>query len=150
MQERHIYLLDGHDMEPSAVLIAGNKVRFVDMALKRWFSLNIFIYDRTIHTKERLERAQKAHWRQAELLFERILNARPGTSNRYRECEYRLVNVTSAPEMPLVAFSAIPPVTSKRRKKRQKRSSEPQRPRDAPCDREYLPRRDKGYLDTAL
>ncbi|KAK0237244.1 hypothetical protein EDD85DRAFT_953247 [Armillaria nabsnona] len=45
MQERHIYLLDGHDMEPSAVLIAGNKVRFVDMALKRWFSPNIFIYD---------------------------------------------------------------------------------------------------------
>ncbi|KAK0216313.1 hypothetical protein IW262DRAFT_1299544 [Armillaria fumosa] len=53
MQERHIYLLDGHDMQPSAVLIVSNK----------------------------LERVQKAHWRQAELLFERILNARTGMSN---------------------------------------------------------------------
>ncbi|PBK69346.1 hypothetical protein ARMSODRAFT_1018772 [Armillaria solidipes] len=150
MQERHIYLLDGHNMEPSAVLIVGNKVRFVDMALKRWFSPNIFIYDRTIHDKEQLERAQKAHWRQAERLFERVLNARPGTSNRYRECEYRLVNVISAPEMPLVAFSVTPPVTSRRRKKRKKRSGEPQSPRDAACDREYLPGRDKGYLDTTL
>lgn len=34
MQERHIYLLDGHDMEPFTALIVDDKVRFVDMALK--------------------------------------------------------------------------------------------------------------------
>ncbi|KAK0494373.1 hypothetical protein EDD18DRAFT_1176622 [Armillaria luteobubalina] len=150
MQGRHIYLLDGHDMQPSAVLIVGNKVRFVDMALKRWFSSNIFIYDRTIHNKEQLERAQKAHWRQAEVLFERILNARTGTSNRYRECEYRLVNIISAPELPLTASSTIPPVTSKRRKKCKRKCTEPQQRRDVACDSEYLPGQDKGYLDTAL
>ncbi len=38
MQAHNIYLLDGHDMDPSAVLIVDEKVRFVDMALKRWFS----------------------------------------------------------------------------------------------------------------
>ncbi|KAK0200769.1 hypothetical protein DFS33DRAFT_1456065 [Desarmillaria ectypa] len=104
MQQRHIYLLDGHDMEPSAVLVVDDKVRFVDMALKRWFSPNILIYDRTIHDGQQLKQAQQSHWRQAELLFERI-NARPGISNRYRPCEYHLINVISAPGMPLIAFS---------------------------------------------
>ncbi|KAK0457080.1 uncharacterized protein EV420DRAFT_539018 [Desarmillaria tabescens] len=140
MQKRHIYLLEGHDMDPSAVLIVDDKVRFVDMALKRWFSPNVFIYDRTIHDKQQLKQAQRSHWRQAELLFERI-NARPATSIRYRPCEYRLINVISAPEMPLIAFSASPSVVSKRREKRRKRSSEPSL--DAAYDEEYLPGRDK-------
>ncbi|PBK69413.1 hypothetical protein ARMSODRAFT_975144 [Armillaria solidipes] len=142
LHQRHIYLLDGHDMEPSAVLIVDDKVRFVDMALKRWFSPNVLIYDRSIHDGLQLKQGQLAHWRQAELLFERI-NTRPGTSNRYRTCEYRLINVISAPGMPLVTFSACPSAAHKRRKKRRKRPSEPQILSD---DGEYLPERDGAIL----
>ncbi|KAK0189459.1 hypothetical protein F5146DRAFT_1001714 [Armillaria mellea] len=57
LQQCHIYLLDGHDMEPSAILIVDDKVRFVDMALKRWFSPNILIYDQTIHDEQQLKQA---------------------------------------------------------------------------------------------
>ncbi|KAK0477062.1 hypothetical protein IW261DRAFT_1594697 [Armillaria novae-zelandiae] len=63
--------------------LVDNKVRFVDMALKRWFSPNVLIYDRSIHDGLQLKQARRSHWRQAELLFERIYT-RPGTSNRYR------------------------------------------------------------------
>ncbi|KAK0189458.1 hypothetical protein F5146DRAFT_1138853 [Armillaria mellea] len=80
--KRHIYLLDGHDMDPAAVLIVDNKVRFVDMALKRWFSPNILIYDQSIYDGLQLKQVQQSHWRQAQLLFERVY-MRPGTSNRY-------------------------------------------------------------------
>ncbi|KAK0237195.1 hypothetical protein EDD85DRAFT_1023900 [Armillaria nabsnona] len=145
MQERHIYLLDGHDMEPSTVLIVDDKVRFVDMALKRWFSPNIFIYDRTIHDEQQLKQAQQSHWRQAELLFERI-SARLSTSKRYRPSEYHLINVICAPGMPLIAFSASPLIVSQRREKRRKRSSEPQIPSNAVCDEERLPGRDMSIL----
>ncbi|SJL10977.1 uncharacterized protein ARMOST_14373 [Armillaria ostoyae] len=142
LQQRHIYLLDGHDIEPSAVLIVDDKVRFVDMALKRWFSPNVLIYDQSIHDGLQLKQARQAHWRQAELLFERI-HTRPGTSNRYRTCEYRLINVISAPGMPLVTFSACPSAAHKRRKKRRKRSSESQMSFD---DGEYFPGRDEAIL----
>ncbi|KAK0494307.1 hypothetical protein EDD18DRAFT_1355703 [Armillaria luteobubalina] len=57
MQECHIYLLDGHDMDPAVVLIVDNKVRFVNMALKRWFSPNILIYDPNIHDGLQLKQA---------------------------------------------------------------------------------------------
>ncbi|KAK0216274.1 hypothetical protein IW262DRAFT_1464807 [Armillaria fumosa] len=140
MQERHIYLLDGHDMDPAAVLIVDNKVRFVDMALKRWFSPNVLIYDRSIHDGLQLKQAQQSHWRQAELLFERI-HTRPGTSNRYRTCEYRLINAISAPGMPLVTFFTCPSVGQKRRGRRhKKRSNQSQVSSD---DGEYLPERDE-------
>ncbi len=142
MQERHIYLLDGHDMDPAAVLIVDNNVRFVDMALKRWFSPNVLIYDRNIHDGLQLKQARQSHWRQAELLFERI-NTRPGASNRYRACEYRLINVIYAPGMPFVTFSACPSVGHRRRKKRKKRSSELQISSD---DGEYLPEWDEPIL----
>ncbi len=142
LQQRHIYLLDGHDMEPSAVLIVDDKVRFVDMALKRWFSPNVLVYDRSIHDGLQLKQARQSHWRQAEKLFERI-NTRPSTSNRYRTCEYRLINVICKPGMPLVTFSACPSAAHKRRKKRRKRSSEPQILSD---DGEYLPGRDEPIL----
>ncbi len=147
LQQRHIYFLDGHDMEPSAVLIVDDKVRFVDMALKRWFSPNILIYDRTIHDGQQLKQAQQSHWRQAELLFERI-DARLSTSNRYRPCEYRLINVICAPGMPLIAFSACPSTASKGRKKRKKRTSEPQISSDTVYDGGYLPKRDGGSIST--
>ncbi|KAK0477080.1 hypothetical protein IW261DRAFT_305450 [Armillaria novae-zelandiae] len=143
LQQRHIYLLDGHNMEPSAVLIVDDKVRFVDMALKRWFSPNILIYDRSIHDEQQLKQARQSHWRQAESLFERI-DARFSTSNRYRPCEYRLINVICAPGMPLIAFSAIPAIVSKGRENRRKRSTKPQ----IPSDTGYLPRRDEGSILT--
>ncbi|KAK0189454.1 hypothetical protein F5146DRAFT_1001706 [Armillaria mellea] len=57
MQAHHIYFLNGHDMDPTAILIVDNKVRFVDMALKRWFSLNIVIYDWNIHDGLQLKQA---------------------------------------------------------------------------------------------
>ncbi|PBK85752.1 hypothetical protein ARMGADRAFT_553846 [Armillaria gallica] len=145
LQQRHIYFLDGHDMEPSAVLIIDDKVRFVDMALKRWFSPNILIYDRSIHDGLQLKQAQQSHWRQAELLFERI-DARLSTSNRYRPCVYRLINVICAPGMPLIAFSASPSIVSKGREKRRKRSSLPQISSDTVCDGGYLPKRDGGSI----
>ncbi|KAK0200766.1 hypothetical protein DFS33DRAFT_1075127 [Desarmillaria ectypa] len=132
-------------MDPSAVLIVDNKVRFVDNALKRWFSPNILIYDRTIHDEQQLGQARQAHWKQVELLFER-LNVRPGTGNRYRSCEYRLLNVISIPRMSLVTFSLCPSVGHQRRKKRKQRSSEPQMSPDAACDGEYLPGRDGTTL----
>ncbi|PBK69403.1 hypothetical protein ARMSODRAFT_1038032 [Armillaria solidipes] len=91
MQEHHVYLLDGHSLDPCAILIVDDKVRFVDMALKRWFSPNVFIFDRTLHDEQQLKQAQQAHWRQIKLLFERV-DIEPGTSNRYRPCEYRLIN----------------------------------------------------------
>ncbi|KAK0216276.1 hypothetical protein IW262DRAFT_207144 [Armillaria fumosa] len=137
MQEHHIYLLDGHNMEPSAVLIVDNKVRFVDMALKRWFSPNVFIYDRTIHDEQQLKQVQLEHWRQAEMLFQRI-DSEPSTSNRYRPCEYRLINVISSPRM-FSVVSAHPSVMLKRREKRRRRSSEPSS--DTACDGPYLPGR---------
>ncbi|KAK0189456.1 hypothetical protein F5146DRAFT_1001709 [Armillaria mellea] len=86
MQEHGIYLLDGHNMDSSAVLIVDNKVRFVDMALKQWFSPNIFIYDQTIHDEQQLKQAWLACWKQVELLFEHI-DSEPSTSNRYWPCE---------------------------------------------------------------
>ncbi len=115
MQEHHIYLLDGYDMDPSAVLIVDDKVRFVDVALKRWFSPNVLIYDRVIQDEQQLGQAQEAHWRQIDLLIDRI-NTDPSTSNRYRPCEYRLINVISSPRMSLV-LSAPPSVVFKRREK---------------------------------
>ncbi len=115
------------------------------MALKRWFSPNIFIYDRIIHDEQQLKQAQQSHWRQAELLFERI-NARLSTSKRYRPSEYHLINVICAPGMPLIAFSASPLIVSQRRGKRRKRSSEPQIPSNAACDEECLPGRDMSIL----
>ncbi|KAK0435329.1 uncharacterized protein EV420DRAFT_1653292 [Desarmillaria tabescens] len=146
MQQNHIYLLDGHDIDPSAVLIVDDKVRFVDMALKRWFSPNIFIYDRTVHAKQQLKQAQQSHWRQADLLFERINTGPAGTSSRYQACVYHLINVIFSPEIPLVAFSARPPVVSKGRKRRRKRSSKPQIAPDAACDGEYPLGRDGDIL----
>ncbi|KAK0216264.1 hypothetical protein IW262DRAFT_1464800 [Armillaria fumosa] len=141
LQQRHIYLLDGHNMEPSAVLIVDDKVRFVDMALKRWFSPNILIYDPTIHDEQQLKQARQSHWRQAESLFE-CIDARFSTSNRYRPCEYRLINVICAPGVPLIAFSAIPAIVSKGREKRRKESIKPQ----MSSDTGYLPRRDGGSI----
>ncbi|KAK0494308.1 hypothetical protein EDD18DRAFT_1355705 [Armillaria luteobubalina] len=136
MQEHHIYLLEGHNMEPSAVLIVDNKVRFVDMALKRWFSPNVFIYDRTIHDEQQLKQVQLEHWRQVELLFERI-DSEPSTSNRYRPCEYRPINVISSPKIfPVV--STHPSVVFKRPENRRRRSSESS---DTAGDGPYLPGR---------
>ncbi|KAK0477055.1 hypothetical protein IW261DRAFT_1421264 [Armillaria novae-zelandiae] len=137
MQERHIYLLDGHNMEQSAVLIVDDKVRFVDMALKRWFSPNVFIYDRMIHDEQQLKQARQAHWRQVELFFDRI-DTEASTSNRYRPCEYRLINVIPSPRM-FSVVSAHPSVVFKRREKGRRRSSEP--PSDTACDRPYMPGR---------
>ncbi|KAK0440115.1 hypothetical protein EV421DRAFT_1963226 [Armillaria borealis] len=145
MQEHHIYLLDGHDMDPSAVLIVDDKVRFVDMALKRWFSPNVLIYDRMIHDEQQLGQAQQAHWRQVERLFERV-NTDPGTNHRYRPCEYRLLDVISAPRMSLLTFSACPSIEHKRRKMRRQRSSEPQISPDAACDGEHLHGRNRAAL----
>lgn len=137
MQEHHIYLLDGHDMDPSAVLIVDDKVRFIDMALKRWFSPNVLIYDRMVHDEQELEQARQAHWRQVDLLFDRI-DTQPSISNRYRPCEYRLINSISAPRMSL-SLSAPPSVILKKQEKRRRRSSETSS--DTACDGPYLPGR---------
>ncbi len=115
------------------------------MALKRWFSPNVFIYDRALHDEQQLNLARQAHWRQVELLFERI-DTEPGTSNRYRPCEYRLLDVISAPRMSLLTFSACSSVGYKRQKKRRQRSSERQISPDAACDKEHLHGRNRAAL----
>ncbi|PBK85733.1 hypothetical protein ARMGADRAFT_552446 [Armillaria gallica] len=146
MQAHNIYLLDGHDMDPSAVLIVDEKVRFVDMALKRWFSPNVLIYDQTIHDEQQLGQARQAHWRQIELLFERI-NTDPGIIHRYRPREYRLLDVISVPRMSWLTFSVYPSVGHKRREKRRQRSSEgPQISPDAAYVGEDLHGRDRVAL----
>ncbi len=139
MQKHHVYLLDGYNVDPCAILIVDDKVRFVDMALKRWFSPNVFIFDRTLHDEQHLRQAQQAHWRQIELLFERI-DTDTGTSNRYRPCEYRPINDISSPRMSLVV-SAPPSAVFKRREQHKRRSSEAQISSDTACDRPYLPGR---------
>ncbi|KAK0494313.1 hypothetical protein EDD18DRAFT_1355710 [Armillaria luteobubalina] len=146
MQEHHIYLLDGHDMDPSAILIANNKVRFVDMALKRWFNPNVLIYDRMVHDEQELEQVWQAHWRQVELLFER-LNTYPSTSHRqYRPPEYCILDILSVLRMSFLMTSACLLVEHKRQKRHRQRSNEPQISPNTVCGREYLHGRHRSAL----
>ncbi|KAK0463340.1 hypothetical protein IW261DRAFT_1427784 [Armillaria novae-zelandiae] len=137
MQEHNISLLDGHGVD----LCGFNSRR----QGQRRFSQNAFIYDRMVYDKQELKQGQQAHWRQVELLFER-LNTYPGTSHRYLPREYRILNILSVPRMSFLTFSACPSVGYKRQKKHRQRSNERQIFPDATCDGEDLHGRDRAAL----